>query len=199
MKKSVGIVLTILLVVLAAAFIVHIVTSRNEVQRQQALVAERDANVSVLTQRNDQQKELIEEYQARIAEKDSTLEVTIVLYAKEKQRTDQQAAQAVQLAESHAREQRDLQERIDACSADLAQVTATCDTLSADLADAQRTNARYEQTITQYITYVGGLTPHLHWLQNEAERNWWEKFWDRDKLPKPSYPLPEPPVTPELH
>ena len=198
MKKS-EIILVVLVLVLAAVLVMKIFTSRNEVREQVSLVAERDATIAALTQRSSQQEALSTNYQALLEQKDTVLQQTIVLYAQEKQRADQLVTKATKLAETHAREQSKLQKQINTCSVELAQMTAKCDTLAQDLDEAERHSATRLTLVHTYEQYVSNLEPHLAWLQNEAGRDWWKKFWDRGKLSKPATPFPTPPVLPATY
>ena len=188
-----------MLVILTVVFIFKIATLNDEVREQESLVAERDGTITTLLRQSTALADSLSTSKKLIVEKDSILQQTIVLYAQEQQRADRLVAKAAKLEETHARQQHKLQAQIDTCSADLTKVKAKCDTLTQDLDEAQRLSSTRLTLVDAYKQYVSNLEPHLAWLQNEAGRDWWKKFWDRGKLSKPATPFPTPPVLPATY
>lgn len=197
MKKSGTTALLLMAIAFFVALVVLAIVSGKEIRKQEGLVAERDATVAALTQRNDQQEALIASHQALFEEKDSIIEKTVGLYADAEQRSVMLEQRNTELVRQNTQLALDTLARASTyarVSSDLQALSTKHDSLQSAHSELQRVTTARGQLIGEYMAYTSGLQPHLAWLQNEADRNWWEKMWDRDKLPKPPYPLPQPPV-----
>ncbi len=192
---------TTLLVLMVCAFFIAIVVlaivSGKAIRKQEALVAERNTTISTLTQRNAQQESLIASDQTLIEQKDSSIAKIVTLYANEQKRSARLEQRNTELARLNAQLAQDTLAKATAyarVSSDLNALVAKYDSLQKVHVELQSVSTARGQLIGEYIAYANSLQPYLTWLQNEAGRNWWEKLLDRDKLPKPSSPLPQPPA-----
>ncbi len=192
-----GTIVTLALITAFIALVVATVLFNKAIDKQEALVAERDATISELNQGLSDRDARIASDEVLLGQKDSIIERTVLLYANAQERNTKLEQQCAELSRQNAKL---AQDTLDLASAYVLAVnnyttlSAANEALVKTHADLQRVNAQRGQLIGEYMTYTSGLQPHLEWLQNEADRNWWEKLWDRDKLPKPPYPLPQPPV-----